>query len=185
MKLRQRAEAVVEKFNDMREDLEKERKFMAVNGRSAKRRSYPLAGVGECLGSAAINRYRRDVALAFIGASVAILVDGRHCQETVGRGRLDGAGNFRSRRVRLTVWVRLPSGYRRGQRYQSPAKAPLSIRRRQSVRLRYYVQLRNKLPKIRIKAEFGTVDFDTEVDAAIAAQIALYGNEGDYINAPK
>jgi hypothetical protein len=45
---------------------------------------------------------------------------------------------------------------------------------------RYYVQLRNKLPKIRIKAELGTAEFDAEVDAAIAAQIALYGNEGDY-----
>jgi hypothetical protein len=29
MKFRQRVEAVVEKFNDMREDLDKERKFMA------------------------------------------------------------------------------------------------------------------------------------------------------------
>ncbi len=47
------------------------------------------------------------------------------------------------------------------------------------------MQLRNKLPKIRIKAEFGTAEFDTEVDAAIAAQIALYGNKGDYINAQK
>ncbi len=37
----------------------------------------------------------------------------------------------------------------------------------------------------RIEAEFGTADFDTEVDAAIAAQIALYGNEGDYINAQR
>ena len=45
--------------------------------------------------------------------------------------------------------------------------------------------MRNKLPKIRIKAEFGTAEFDTEVDAAIAAQIALYGNKGDYINAQK
>jgi hypothetical protein len=51
--------------------------------------------------------------------------------------------------------------------------------------LRYYVQLRNKLPKIRIKAEFGTPEFNTDVDAAIAAQIALYGNESDYITAQK
>jgi Phage integrase family len=51
--------------------------------------------------------------------------------------------------------------------------------------LRYYVQLRNKLPKNRIKAEFGTPEFEAEVDAAIAAQIALYGNERDYINAQK
>jgi integrase len=48
----------------------------------------------------------------------------------------------------------------------------------------YYVQLRNKLEKI-LRAEFGTAEFDTEVDAAIAAQIALHGDEGDYINAQK
>jgi hypothetical protein len=51
--------------------------------------------------------------------------------------------------------------------------------------MRYYVQLRNKLPKIRIKAEFGRSEFEAEVDTAIATQIALYGNEGDYINAQK
>jgi hypothetical protein len=51
--------------------------------------------------------------------------------------------------------------------------------------VRYYVQLRNKLPKIRIRAEFGTAEFEAEVDTAIAAQIALFGNEGDYINAQK
>lgn len=51
--------------------------------------------------------------------------------------------------------------------------------------MRYYVQLRNKLLKIRIKAEFGTPDFEAEVDTAIAAQIAIYGNESDYINAQK
>jgi integrase len=51
--------------------------------------------------------------------------------------------------------------------------------------VRYYVQMRNKLPKIRIKAEFGTAEFEAEVGTAIAAQIALYGNEGDYINAQK
>lgn len=39
--------------------------------------------------------------------------------------------------------------------------------------VRYYVQLRNKLPKIRIKAGFGTPEFDAEVDTAVAAQIAL------------
>jgi integrase len=51
--------------------------------------------------------------------------------------------------------------------------------------VRYYVQLRNKLPKIRLKADFGTPEFEAEVDAAIATQITLYGNEGDYINAQK
>jgi hypothetical protein len=47
------------------------------------------------------------------------------------------------------------------------------------------VQLRNKLPKVRIKAGFGTPEFEAEVDAAIAAQIALYGDASDYINAQK
>lgn len=51
--------------------------------------------------------------------------------------------------------------------------------------MRYYVQLRNKLPKIRIKSKFGTPEFEAEVDAAIAIQIALHGTEGDYINAQK
>jgi hypothetical protein len=51
--------------------------------------------------------------------------------------------------------------------------------------VRHYVQLRNKLPKIRIKSKFGTAEFDAEVEAAIAAQIALYGNEGDYISAQR
>jgi hypothetical protein len=35
------------------------------------------------------------------------------------------------------------------------------------------------------KAEFGTPEFGTEIEAAIASQIALYGNAGDYINAQK
>jgi hypothetical protein len=51
--------------------------------------------------------------------------------------------------------------------------------------MRYYVQLRNKLPKVRIKAEVDTPEFDAEVDVAIAGQIAMYGNDGDYINAQK
>ena len=51
--------------------------------------------------------------------------------------------------------------------------------------MRYYVQLRNKLPKIRINSEFGTPEFEAEVDTAIAAQIALHGTEGDYIKAQK
>src|SRR5258708_12924659 len=49
--------------------------------------------------------------------------------------------------------------------------------------MRYYVQLRNKLPKIRIKSEFSTPEFEAEVDTAIAAQIALHGTQGDYITA--
>ena len=54
-----------------------------------------------------------------------------------------------------------------------------------SVDRRYYVQLRNGLPKIRIRAEFGTKGFDGECDAAIASQIALYGDATDHINAQK
>ena len=66
-----------------------------------------------------------------------------------------------------------------------PKRRYLYVDVSQRGQLRYYVQLRNKLPKIRIKAQFGTSEFETEVDAAISAQIALYGNEGDYIIAQK
>ena len=47
------------------------------------------------------------------------------------------------------------------------------------------MQLRKKLPKVRIKAGFGTPEFEAEVDAAIAVQIALYGDASDYINVQK
>ncbi|MDE5441343.1 hypothetical protein GWG65_07740 [Bradyrhizobium sp. CSA207] len=57
--------------------------------------------------------------------------------------------------------------------------------RSQRGQTRYYVQLRNGLPKIRIKAEFGTRAFDDECDAAIVSQIALYGDATDYVNAQK
>jgi hypothetical protein len=43
MKFRQRVEAVIEKFNDMREDLERERRFMASSGQSERRRSWRLS----------------------------------------------------------------------------------------------------------------------------------------------
>lgn len=82
-------------------------------------------------------------------------------------------GALRMRRVKSTL--------KPGQ----PERRYLHIDVSQRGQVRYYVQLRNKLPKIRIRAELGTLDFETEVDAAIAAQIALYGNEGDYINAQK
>jgi hypothetical protein len=42
--------------------------------------------------------------------------------------------------------------------------------------LRYYVQLRDKLPRIRIKAEHGTEDFDRRVTRAVETQIELYGD---------
>jgi hypothetical protein len=82
-------------------------------------------------------------------------------------------GVTRMRRVEATI------------RPDQPERRYLYADMSQRGQLRYYVQLRNKLPKIRINAEFGTHDFETQVDAAIAAQIALYGNEGDYINAQK
>jgi hypothetical protein len=47
-KIRQRVEAVVEKFNDMREDLDKERKFMG--RRWAKRETQILAVIDSTMG---------------------------------------------------------------------------------------------------------------------------------------
>jgi hypothetical protein len=82
-------------------------------------------------------------------------------------------GVKRMRRVKPTV------------KPDQPERRYLHVDVSQWGQMRYYVQLRNKLPKIRIKAEFGTPEFEAEVDAAIAAQIALHGNEGDYINAQK
>lgn len=66
-----------------------------------------------------------------------------------------------------------------------PERRYLHVDVSQRGQVRYYVQLRNKLPKIRIKAEYGTSEFGAEVDAAVAGQIALYGNDGDFINAQK
>lgn len=50
---------------------------------------------------------------------------------------------------------------------------------------RYYVQLRNGLPKIRIKSKLGTKAFDEECDVAIASQIALHGDTTDHVHAQK
>ncbi len=66
-----------------------------------------------------------------------------------------------------------------------PERRYVQADRSQRGQTRYYVQLRNGLPKIRIKAEFGTRGFDDECDAAIASQIALYGDASDHINAQK
>ncbi|NPV21438.1 hypothetical protein [Bradyrhizobium aeschynomenes] len=66
-----------------------------------------------------------------------------------------------------------------------PERRYLYVDVSQRGQLRYYVQLRNKLPKIRIKAAYSSSEFDAEVDAAIASQIALYGQESDYVNAQK
>jgi len=57
--------------------------------------------------------------------------------------------------------------------------------RSQRGQTRYYVQLRNGLPKIRIHGEFGTQTFDDECDTAIASQMALYGDATDHLNAQK
>jgi integrase len=51
--------------------------------------------------------------------------------------------------------------------------------------LRYYVQLRKGLPKIRIRDASGSREFNEAVDAAIARQIAAYGVEGDYFKSQK
>ena len=48
MKFRQRVEAVIEKFNDMRDDLERERKFMGKQW--SKREVQILAVVGSTVG---------------------------------------------------------------------------------------------------------------------------------------
>lgn len=68
---------------------------------------------------------------------------------------------------------------------EQPERRYLYVDVSQRGQTRYYVQLRNMLPKVRITADFGTREFDCEVDAAVKAQIALYGNPGDYMNAQK
>ena len=82
-------------------------------------------------------------------------------------------GAMRVRRLKTTV------------RPDQPERRYLYVDVSQRGQVRYYVQLRNKLPKIRIKAEPGSPEFEAEVDAAVATQIALYGHAGDYINAQK
>jgi len=66
-----------------------------------------------------------------------------------------------------------------------PERRYVQADRSQRGQTRYYVQLRNGLPKIRIRAEFGTKGFDGECDAAIVSQITLYGDATDHINAQK
>ncbi len=78
---------------------------------------------------------------------------------------------------------------RRRRREPDPLTQPdrryVHADRSQRGQTRYYVQLRNGLPKTRIRAEFGTPEFDTDCDAAIASQIALYGDATDHPNAQK
>jgi hypothetical protein len=66
-----------------------------------------------------------------------------------------------------------------------PERRYVQADRSQRGQTRYYVQLRNGLPKIRIQGEFGTKACDDECDAAITSQIALYGDATDHINAQK
>ena len=66
-----------------------------------------------------------------------------------------------------------------------PERRYVRADRSQRGQTRYYVQLRNGLPKIRMKASYGTKEFDQECDGAIASQIALYGDATDHINAQK
>jgi integrase len=51
--------------------------------------------------------------------------------------------------------------------------------------LRWYVQLRDKLPKIRIHEQCGTDEFDRAVDAAIVDQIGKFGDATDWVRAEK
>jgi integrase len=66
-----------------------------------------------------------------------------------------------------------------------PERRYVQADRSQRGQTRYYVQLRNGLPKIRIQGEFGTKQFDDECNAAIVSQIALYGDASDHVNAQK
>lgn len=76
-------------------------------------------------------------------------------------------------------------------RRTKPDGVPLTTRRylvsdvSDKGQLRWYVQLRDKLPKIRIRKEFGTPDFERAVDAAIVEQISKYGNGTDWVRAEK
>ena len=51
--------------------------------------------------------------------------------------------------------------------------------------LRWYVQLRDKLPKIRIYERFGSDEFNRAVDAAIVDQIGKFGDATDWVRAEK
>jgi hypothetical protein len=66
-----------------------------------------------------------------------------------------------------------------------PERRYVQADRSQRGQTRYYVQLRNGLPKIRIQSQFGTKAFNDECDAAIVSQIAIYGDATDYVNAQK
>jgi hypothetical protein len=70
-----------------------------------------------------------------------------------------------------------------------PDEAPASTRRylisdvSDKGQLRWYVQLRDKLPKIRINEKFGSDEFNRAVDAAIVDQIGKFGDATDWVRA--
>src|SRR6195256_1948421 len=72
-----------------------------------------------------------------------------------------------------------------------PDEAPVTTRRylisdvSDKGQLRWYVQLRDKLPKIRIYEPFGSDEFNRAVDAAIVDQIGKFGDATDWVRAKK
>ena len=72
-----------------------------------------------------------------------------------------------------------------------PDSAPVTTRRylisdvSDKGQLRWYVQLRDKLPKIRIHEVFGSDGFNRAVDAAIVDQIGKFGDATDWVHAEK
>ena len=68
---------------------------------------------------------------------------------------------------------------------QQPARRYLHADVSGRGQLRYYVQLRDKLPKIRIRGEYDLADFKRAVDDAIVEQIAKFGDATDWVNAQK
>jgi hypothetical protein len=106
MKFRQRVEAVVEKFNDMREDLDKERKFM---GRQwAKRETQILAVIDSTVGMVGPSGHRGQ---------------GHAGDSKSGRAAAGERGRARAK-DRMRTWARQPACER-----QSPICCPSASRR--------------------------------------------------------
>jgi integrase len=61
----------------------------------------------------------------------------------------------------------------------------LRLDRSRHGQLRYYVQLKDRLPKIRIRAAYGSAEFDRLVAKAAASQTALYGLAPELLEQPK
>jgi hypothetical protein len=76
-------------------------------------------------------------------------------------------------------------------RHTRPDEAPAATRRylisdvSDKGQLRWYVQLRDKLPKVRIYEQFGSDEFNCAVDAAIVDQIGKFGDATDWVRAEK